>query len=140
MSPKPCSSPQRHSGSPLLLLRFLLFLLLLLLVLLLLVLLLLVLLLLLLVLLVLLLLLLLWRVWIHLGHKPLRPLLDCFKTLSHLLELALEALFFLCELEDEGGPLGEGFSLLSPAGTVRASIWRDKRRSSAVCRRFASAV
>jgi len=70
----------------------------------------------------LLLLLLLLRTRVLLGHELLRPLLDCFETVCHLPELALEVLLFLCELEDGGGPLGQGVSLLSPAGTARASI------------------
>jgi hypothetical protein len=62
------------------------------------------------------------RVRVLLGHELLRPLLDRLETICHLLELALEVLLFLCELEHGGSPLGQGVSLLSPAGTVRASI------------------
>ena len=73
-------------------------------------------------LLLLLLLLLLRRVWVLLRYELLRPLLDRRQAICHLLELALEVLLFLGELEDGGGSLIQGFSLLSPAGTVRVSI------------------
>jgi len=68
------------------------------------------------------LLLLLLRARVLLGDELLRPLLDRLQTICHLLELALEIRLFLCELEDGGGPLGQGVSVLSPAGTDRVSI------------------
>lgn len=83
---------------------------------------------------------LLLRVRVLLGYELLRPLLDRLETICHLLELALEILLFLCEFEDGGGSLGQGLSLLSPAGTVRASIWRHTTSSNAACKRFSSEV
>jgi hypothetical protein len=52
-----------------------------------------------------------------LAHELLRALFDGLETVRHLPELTLEVFLFLRELEQGRGPLGQGVSLLSPAGT-----------------------